>query len=154
MSDTATWVDAGIAGIAAAGAAVSWWRSNLSRKARTQAARSEEDARRSLAAVEAQAQEVAKLARRFELPPLAIEWTHPEVFVLRNTTDADLRIEEILTDLTCSHLDLSVPVTIAPGESCRGYLVEALGDRRLDEISLRVANRDAPLIISLTGRPT
>ena len=153
MESLSDWVGVGLTALSLAGAGASWWWSNVSRKAREAARKSEERAARALAAAEEQAADVARLARRFARPDLDVEWVNHELFALRNTTEEDIRVEEILTDLTYVVLRLDVPATIRAGMSLSGQFVDHLGGQHLDEIEVRLTGRAEPFVVALTGRP-
>lgn len=140
--------------VSATGAGFAWWFAKGLRKARDAAKQSEERAARSLAAAEEQAAAVARLARRFARPDLAVEWKSNEYFALRNTTEEDIRVEEVLTDLEFVELRLDVPATIKAGMTTYGELIDFVGCRHIEEIEVRVSGRDRPVIIPLTGRPS
>ena len=139
--------------VSAIGAGCAWWFAKGSKKARDAAKQSEERAARSLAAAEEQAAAVARLARRFARPDLAVEWKSNEYFALRHTTEDDIRVEEVLTDLTYVVLRLDVPATIRAGMSLSGQFVDHLGGQHLDEIEVRLTGRAEPFVVALTGRP-
>lgn len=87
--DWTGWLSAGCAAVTVVGAAVAWWRTILSRKAKEAAEKARDEAQRTLAAVEKQADAVRAIAEHLEGPQTWLEWEGPQRLSLRT------RLEQI-----------------------------------------------------------
>lgn len=89
MWDIPNWVSAACAVATAIGAAVSWWRSNISKAAKAEAERAKDDAARMVEAAERTASGVRQLADALNeansAPPWVVRWRKGDTFELVNT---------------------------------------------------------------------
>ena len=86
-SDVAAWVSAFCALVSLGSAAVAWWRTNLSRRAREAAETARDASQRNLVAME-------KIARSLDGPPFTIRSSEFEGFVLTSNRPESLTIED------------------------------------------------------------
>jgi len=161
------WVGAGIAGISAIGAGLSWWRSNLSKDARRAAedakvateaseARAKamlEQAERQAAATERLAEGVEQLKPEAEGARLAVEWKGTACFTLRNRSSKVFQCEHVRNREKFVRLDLPDEFALLPGQGISGHAVGAYQMPMPDDLELDEVGADSPVFVSLAGRP-
>ncbi|MDK6241385.1 MULTISPECIES: hypothetical protein [Winkia] len=144
-------VSAVCAALAGLGALISWWRSNLSRRAKADAELARREAAETLAAVKSLAASLEAIRKWGEIPPLTIEWVSSDHFRLRNNGDSPVRIEEIANPEEFFKLPFTAPIVLEPGAAVDGDLLVALSSP--DPSRLVVVANGELITIPFTGRP-
>ena len=139
MSDAPGWASVAVAAVSLGGAAVSWWRSHLSGRARREAQ---------------EARDAAQEARAVAPPrPLALSWSSRRTFVLRNTSTAPVTVTGFSRPDSLLRAPFRVPVTLAPGESVTGAATDAHSRPFPADLWLDLDDADEPLVVPVPGRP-
>lgn len=176
-------VSAVAAVLSLAGAMFTWWRSNVSRAAKAEAEGARDRAERNLKAVEEHAKaaresaaaakaqaahleamveeirvqsgSLDRIAASSERRPLEAEHVRGVLFRLRNTTDADMVIEQVDNRADFVRLDwLDEGKTIRAGESVEFRAGGASGMPMPTTLFIGMVGEDRPRAVELPPRPT
>lgn len=100
--DIPAWISAACAVLTLIGAAVSWFRSNVSKQAKAAAERARDEAQRTVEAAEQTAAGVQRLADTLAeanaAPPWEVKWEKGDMYALVNTGNATLTDVEVDVD--------------------------------------------------------
>lgn len=100
--DIPAWVSAACAVLTLIGAAVSWFRSNVSKQAKAAAEIARDEAQRTVEAAEQTAKGVQRLAdtlaEAHSAPPWAVKWVKGDTYALLNTGNVTLRNVQVDID--------------------------------------------------------
>lgn len=161
MSDAPGWASVAVAAVSLGGAAVSWWRSHLSGRARREAQEARdaaqearEVARRHMEAAQESTTHLEAIAHAVAPPrPLALSWSSRRTFVLRNTSTAPVTVTGFSRPDSLLCAPFRVPVTLAPGESVTGAAIDAHSRPFPADLWLDLDDADEPLVVPVPGRP-
>lgn len=145
MEVAAAVVSAVCAVATAIGAALSWWRSNVSKKAREAAERADANATRQREAVERIAEALNPAPPEVDF---AVEWQGENMFVLRNTGTASVTVNAIANDPE-GLLTAEFPFTLDPGRGQKIFRIPALTSGHIAEMVLDIAGREVPVVVPL-----
>ena len=145
MWDIPNWVSAVCAVATAIGAGVSWWRSNISKKAREAAERADANATRQREAVERIAEALNPAPPEVDF---AVEWQSEDMFVLRNTGTTPVTVNAITND-TEGLLTADFPFSLDPGRGQEIFRIPAHTSGHVAEMVLDIAGRNTPVVVPL-----
>lgn len=145
MEAAAAVVSAVCAVITVIGAALSWWQSNASKKAREAAERADANATRQREAVE-------RIAEALNPDPpevaFAVEWQGKTMFNLRNTGTIPVTVNAITNDAEGIFV-VELPFTLNPGMKQRILWAPAQSSGHIEEMVLDIDGREAPVNVPL-----
>lgn len=151
--DIPGWVQAAIAVASFVFAAISWWRSNLSKRAREQAEEERLRAEEHAAAARRSADSLASLAASLQRPDLTATVAGNRITV-RNQSKVVQIITEVINKDDFLRLDPHnpLPITVHPGSLTTFLMVEGHGYPAPAELVLRLADRVEPVHVGLEQR--
>jgi hypothetical protein len=123
------WIVAACAVLSLGGAAFSWWRANVSGKARDESKASATRADETLAEIRRQTLALEGLVAAAQPDPLVFEHENGILWRLRNTTDQEIAIERIenAQEFGRAPFDDFLPVVIQPRDAIKVTLLAGWG---------------------------